>query len=346
LIAGESELVEQIDICEGEVVSLEGSGNEVYERFEWYKDGVLIEGATQDNLSIGEAGTYEVFGYNRKNCPAISNKVVIELPDLPVVLVNSVIVGCIIGQSVDVTSQIENYDPLTYDYQLTGNGLTLLNDEMKSITQSGFFELRIKQKNLDCYSDGIPVEVFIQTQELSVDFDFGVQGSGVKDEAGGGVFPSDIIQFTDLSDDRSVKWDWDFGDGSASTEKNPTHVFGKKGDFNVSLIITDRYGCQQSISKIVSITRSYRLMIPTGFTPKEDQNNTFLPKQKGLISLELLIFNTWGELIFQTEDLNTLGWDGTLNGKLLDAGIFIYRVNGETTDGEIVKESGKFRLIR
>lgn len=345
-LSGESELVDQLDICEGEMVSLAGKGNEVYERFEWYKDGELIEGATQSTFSTGEAGEYEVFGYNRKNCPAKSNKVVIKLPDLPVVLIDLAIVGCQVGQTVDVTGNIDGYDPETYDYQFTGNGLTLLNDELKTVAQSGFYELRVKQKNLECYSEAIPVEVFIQSVELSADFDFGVQGTGVKDEAGGGVFPTDIIQFTDLSDDRAVEWNWDFGDDSFSTEKNPTHVFGKKGDFNVNLIITDQYGCQQSVTKTVSITRSYRLMIPTGFTPNETQNNTFLPKQKGLVSFELLIFNSWGELIFSTNDLQTEGWDGKLNGKLLDAGVFVYRINGVTIDGEEVKESGKFRLIR
>ena len=313
---------------------------------EWYKDGELIEGASQNTFSAGEVGEYEVFGYNRKNCPAISNKVVIVIPDLPIALIDSVVVGCQVGQTVDVTGQIENYDPSAFDYQLSGNGLTLVNDEMKSVGQSGMFELRIKQKNLDCYSEGIPLEIFIQPVELTVDFDFGVEGTGVKDEAGGGVFPTDVIQFTDLSDDRAVEWNWDFGDGSRSAEKNPTHVFGKKGDFNVNLIITDQYGCQQSITKTVSITRSYRLMIPTGFTPNASQNNTFLPKQKGLISFELLIFNMWGELIFSTQDLETEGWDGKLTGKLLDAGVFVYRINGVAIDGEEVEESGKFRLIR
>ena len=345
-ISGEIEIVDQIDLCEGEVVSLIGTGNEVYERFEWYKDGELIEGASQNTFSAGEVGEYEVFGYNRKNCPAISNKVVIVIPDLPIALIDSVVVGCQVGQTVDVTGQIENYDPSAFDYQLSGNGLTLVNDEMKSVGQSGMFELRIKQKNLDCYSEGIPLEIFIQPVELTVDFDFGVEGTGVKDEAGGGVFPTDVIQFTDLSDDRAVEWNWDFGDGSRSAEKNPTHVFGKKGDFNVNLIITDQYGCQQSITKTVSITRSYRLMIPTGFTPNASQNNTFLPKQKGLISFELLIFNMWGELIFSTQDLETEGWDGKLTGKLLDAGVFVYRINGVAIDGEEVEESGKFRLIR
>lgn len=346
LISGANEIVDQIDICQSEMVSFVGSGNEEYERFEWFKDGVLIEGETQNTFTAGEAGEYEVFGYNRKNCPAISNKVTVALPDFPPIEVDSPIVGCLIGQVVDITSQISGYDPISYDYQLTGNGLNLINDELISVSQSGLYELRVKLKNLECYSGPISVEVFIQETELLIYFDFGVQGTGVKDEAGGGVFPSDIIQFTDLSDDRAIKWEWDFGDGSFSQDKNPTHVFGKKGDFNVILKIADEYGCQQSISKTVSVTRSYRLMIPTGFTPGEAQNGTFLPKQKGLVKIELLIFNIWGETIFRTEDLETEGWDGTLKGKLLDAGIYVFRLNGVTTEGEEVKESGKFRLIR
>lgn len=345
-IAGENEIIDQIDICAGEQVSFTGVGNEVYERFEWFRDGVLIEGAVQNSFSAVGPGEYEVIGYNRKNCPARSNKVTIDLPDLPALVIDSPIVGCVIGQAVDVTSQINEYNPLEYDYQLTGMGLTLLNDEMKSVLLSGMYEVRIKLKNLACFSDPVAVEVFIQEKELMIDFDFGVQGTGVKDDEGGGVFPSDLIQFTDLSDNRAIAWSWDFGDGSFSTEKNPTHVFGKKGEFDVTLVITDEYGCQQSISKKLSITRSYRLMIPTGFTPLESQNITFLPKQKGLVTLELLIFNLWGELIFKTVDLNTEGWDGTLNEKLLDAGLYIYRINGVTTEGEKVKESGKFKLIR
>lgn len=345
-ISGESELIDQIDICSGDVVSFSGIGNEVYERFEWFKDGVLLEGETQATYSTGEPGEYEILGYNRKNCPAISNKVIVSLPDLPFTVLESPIVGCSIGQTVDVASQISGYDPLTYDYQLSGLGMTLMNEEMKTVAQSGLFELRVKLKNLECYSEGVPVEVFIQEEELIAEFDFGVLGTGVKDEAGGGVFPSDVIQFTDFSDERAVKWNWDFGDGSLSEEKNPTRVFGKKGEFDVTLVITDKYGCQQTISTTVFITRSYRLMIPTGFTPTEPQNNTFFPKQKGLIKLELLIFNTWGELIFRTDELETEGWDGTLKGKLQDAGLYVYRVNGVATDGEAVKERGKFRLIR
>lgn len=346
LISGENEVIDQVDICPGEAVTFEGSGSEVYERYEWYRDGELIEGAVQATFSARDEGEYEIICYNRKNCPAISNKVKVNLPDFPSLDVDSPVVGCTLGQPVDLTAQIPDYDDSIYDYQLSGMGLILLNGELKKVAQSGNYELRGKLKSLDCYSDPVPVEVFIQEKELTVDFDFGVQDSGVKDDAGGGIFPDDVIQFEDLSDERAMKWEWNFGDSTTSEVKNPTHIFGKKGEYEVRLVITDKYGCQANVSKIVSITRSYRLMVPTGFTPTEPQNKTFLPKFKGLVQFELLIFNIWGELIFQSDDLETKGWDGTLKGKLLDSGLYVYRVNGVATDGEEVEESGKFRLIR
>ncbi len=345
-VSGVNEEINQVDICKNGSVVLEGRGNEVYERFEWRKNGELIVGATRSTFSASEAGEYELVGFNRNNCPAISNKVQVNLPEYPVLEVVSPLVGCTPGQSVDLTARIPDYNTSLYDYQLSGMGLILLNDELKTIEISGLYELRVKLKSLDCYSDPVSLEVFIQEKELSVDFDFEVQGTGIKDDASGGIFPDDVIQFTDKSDERAVKWEWDFGDGGTSSEQNPTHVFGKKGDFVVELTISDEWGCQESIEKTVSITRSYRLMVPTGFTPTEAENKTFLPKYKGLVEIELLVFNIWGELIFWTNDLNTEGWDGILEGKILDAGIFVYRFDGVATDGEKVSESGKFNLIR
>lgn len=346
LVSDVDETTEHVDICPGESVVLVGMGEESYERFEWYKDRELIEGAEGSTFTARVVGEYEVIGYNRRNCPAISNKVHIAMPAFPDSGIDPLVVGCAPDQPVDVTEHIPGYDATIYDYQLSGRGLLLMNDALESVEVSGEYELRVKLKSLECYSEPVPVEIFIQETELMSDFDFGVKGSGVKDELGGGVFPDDEILFEDLSDERAIGWEWDFGDGMTSQEQNPMHVFGKKGEFDVELIISDQYGCKESVVKTVSINRSYRLMVPTGFTPTAAENKTFLPKHKGLIRFELLIFNTWGELIFRSEDLETEGWDGTLEGTLVDSGIYAYRINGVATDGENVIDSGKFILIR
>ena len=87
-------------------------------------------------------------------------------------------------------------------------------------------------------------------------------------------------------------------------------------------------------------------MVPNAFTPTQEANKTFVPKFKGIASMELSIFNSWGELIFRTAALDTPGWDGNVAGQLQEVGVYFYSFVGEATDGEKVESNGKFRLIR
>lgn len=343
---GSAEESDVIRLCPDDEVTLEAVGEEDYFRFEWYKDEVLIESENQSTYLIAESGIYNVVGYNRKNCPAISENVIVDYPPFPVLTIDSPLVGCTPGQTVNVSEAILNFDLENYDYLLSGLGQTWENEEMYAVAESGIYDLQIKHKDLTCYSEIKSLEVIILEEELTANFDFVVEGTDIKGDDEGGIFPDDMIAFTDLSD-QAVSWEWDFGDGSSiSTEQNPLHVFGKKGSFQITLTITNSLGCEASFTKQLDITRSYRVMIPTGFTPLLSENNTFLPKFKGLISIEILIFNSWGDLIFQTDDLNTEGWDGNFLGELADSGFYVYRFNGVSTDGEKVTEAGKFRLIR
>ncbi len=40
----------------------------------------------------------------------------------------------------------------------------------------------------------------------------------------------------------------------------------------------------------------------------------------------LYIYNRWGELIFQSHDIN-MGWDGYINGALAAQGVYFWKVN-------------------
>lgn len=345
-VSGATQPQDELIICEGEYIKLVGEGDEVYDRFEWKKDGVLLEGAISQELELDVPGVYEVIGYNRNGCFAISNKIRVKWVDYPELNLIKPLVECLIGKTVDVGSFIAGFDLQRFDYRLVGEGLDLENEEFKEVSTSGQFELQVKPKGFTCYSDAFPVEIYIQEIPLEVNFDFGVLGTGIKDDASGGIFPDDVIQFTDASEARVVKWEWDFGDSTSSMEKDPTHTYGKKGIFDVVLRVFDQYGCQNSYIKQVSITKSYRLMVPNAFTPLELSNKTFVPKFKGIAAMELSIFNSWGELIFRTTSLDTPGWDGKVVGQLQEVGVYFYSFVGKATDGEKVESNGKFRLIR
>jgi len=66
----------------------------------------------------------------------------------------------------------------------------------------------------------------------------------------------DTIQFKDKSHDPDgsiVSWLWDFGDGSNSTEKNPTHQYADNGNYTVILTVRDNDGEQGEITKRITV---------------------------------------------------------------------------------------------
>ena len=69
------------------------------------------------------------------------------------------------------------------------------------------------------------------------------------------------IQFTDESTNNPISWLWDFGDGSSSTLKNPSHIYNSTGVFSISLTVTNNIGSDKKtrtdyISVIESNTKT------------------------------------------------------------------------------------------
>ena len=69
--------------------------------------------------------------------------------------------------------------------------------------------------------------------------------------------------------------------------------------------------------------------IPNTFTPDGDgHNQTFKPVfTSGFdpFNYEMLIYNRWGEIIFETHDV-TYGWDGTYALENCQDGVYLYKI--------------------
>ncbi|BAV04945.1 gliding motility-associated C-terminal domain-containing protein [Filimonas lacunae] len=61
--------------------------------------------------------------------------------------------------------------------------------------------------------------------------------------------------------------------------------------------------------------------------------------------IRLLIFNQWGEKVFETRNV-TEGWDGSFKGKLQPTGVYIYVADITLTNGKHVTKKGAVNLIR
>lgn len=57
------------------------------------------------------------------------------------------------------------------------------------------------------------------------------------------------VQFTDKSGGNPTKYVWDFGDGTSSTDRNPSHTYNQTGTYTVSLTVSNEFGSDTKTEK-------------------------------------------------------------------------------------------------
>lgn len=139
---------------------------------------------------------------------------------------------------------------------------------------------------------------------------------------------------------------WDFGNGSGDTFTHPSTTYPDPGMYNITLIAIDDKGCTDTVVKPINIEEEWYVYIPNTFTPDGDRyNNDWSISTVGVKSLEVNIFNRWGEIIFTSNDLN-FEWDGTYLGLYVPDGTYIYDVNFVTNSGRDRNLRGHVNVLK
>lgn len=154
------------------------------------------------------------------------------------------------------------------------------------------------------------------------------------------------VKFKNLSTGKYKSLSWDFGDTGTSTDSVPTHRYVKEGTYTVVLKLKDLDGCIVSFSKTIVIT-DYYLKFPNVFTPNKDGiNDYYYPKVLYISAVEVFILNKFGELLYESKDLEAKGWDGLYKGELAPIGNYVCKVRYTTLDGRVIDQSSAFYLGR
>lgn len=107
--------------------------------------------------------------------------------------------------------------------------------------------------------------------------------------------------------------------------------FPEIGSYPVTLIASNDYGCEDTITKIIKINPEFTFYAPNCFTPNGNSlNDKFLPMGMGWDTnvFSLSIFDRWGEQIYSTNDFSA-GWDGTYKskGEKVQDDIYVWKVH-------------------
>lgn len=114
-----------------------------------------------------------------------------------------------------------------------------------------------------------------------------------------------------------------------------------------TVIVTDDNGCSGQATVTIFVEAPCGSpMVPTIFSPNSDGNNDQLCVLGNCIEeMEISIYNRWGEKIFESMDQNDC-WDGTYRNKVVNTGVFVYKLRTVNTDGEENIQSGNVTLVR
>jgi len=158
-------------------------------------------------------------------------------------------------------------------------------------------------------------------------------------------FTSSVISCDNTG--QSFAWTFPGATPSSSSMQNPTGiVYNSLGTYNIKLVVTTPCG-KDSITQTITADKVCKdIFIPNVFSPNSDgQNEIFYIYGKGIKTFSFMIFNRWGEKIFENDDLSK-GWDGTFKSQKVNSGIYAYTFNAITLDGETIQRKGNITLIR
>lgn len=197
-----------------------------------------------------------------------------------------------------------------------------------TVSTSGVYSLTVKGCGISKTTD----EVEIIFNDILADFNPSVVTGNTPLE----------VTFANLSSENSISYFWNFGDSISSELKNPTHNYIARGEYLVSLIAKNDVGCvDTAFYKFIKVTENNYLYIPNSFTPNDDGlNDSFFPKASTLLSYRCLIFNRWGELVFESNDIKQ-AWNG-LNAT--DA-VYVYKMKVTFSDNTTEEYTGTVTLL-
>ncbi len=185
-------------------------------------------------------------------------------------------VGCEVPFSVQFTNT--TVDGVSWAWEFGDGSTSTQQDPSHTYTSAGTYTVRLVATGANGCSHTRTRTDYIDIQLPTVAFTANVRE---------GCIPL-AVQFTDQSSANNgiVGWSWDFGDGSSSTVRNPSHTYTTVGVFDVTLTITTASGCTRTVTypqyirageqptvEFTATPRQTCLFFPVSFTDQSSQGD-------------------------------------------------------------------------
>lgn len=156
-----------------------------------------------------------------------------------------------------------------------------------------------------------------------------------------------LFEVVDAEDCVDCQFNWDFGDGTAGTGASLSHGFDGVDQYTVVLTVVSPQGCTGQ--NYTTITSPPLIYIPNSFSPNGDGiNDIWRAVGSSIREIEIYIFNRWGDVIFEANDVNT-PWVGDAYNSMntfIPDGTYSYLIKVKGFNREAQEYSGNITLFR
>lgn len=163
------------------------------------------------------------------------------------------------------------------------------------------------------------------------------------------IEPGASVDISASSNNQNVTYQWSPANVVADPNAAATTATVQQ-DTWLFVTVTTAEGCSSVDSVLIDVVitecNEENVFIPNTFTPNGDGKNDVF-RVRSIIPLEsmtLIIYNRWGEKIFESNNQNA-GWDGTFNGELAASDAYGFYFSGKCGDN-IFERKGKITLLR
>ncbi len=302
----------------------------------------LPAGVTGDTVGTNYiiSGTPTVPGTFNYTVTAVSTACIVDSYFTGVITVGSDTINAISSNIKQDICLGQSIDPIKYILSGTATGASIIPSPANG-GLSGSYDLITKEfeiTGVPTSAPGVPVTYTVITsggcaQGVAV-ANFTVLVVNPQAEFSAdleeGVAPL-YITYTNTSNTDATQFNWIFGDGNVSADKNTGNMFVTPGSYTTTLIASYDGGiCPDSATVVIDVEE---FTVPTVFTPNSDsKNDLYKIKTIGLAEIDVKIFNRWGTQVASWDQLDGY-WDGTSESTDVDCPEGTYFVVVKIIDG-------------
>ncbi len=344
----DSLLIDAENVCQGSTSNIEASYQGTLGPYTYTWNNGLPSGNGPHSVTILDTTIYSVTVTDQCNNQVVNQRTIFAYP-YPTIRNNGLLSGCQ-PFSLSLSDSATNPDVDFYQWEM-GDGTTYNTPSINhTYNEANTFVIQLSMASIYGCTTNFDTTALVTVHP--------------KPQANCSATP--IITDTDNPDvtfttDFYSSYFWDFGDLSTqadtSISKTDVYTYQDTGNYLAQVYVATEFNCKDTCEVIVRVNPAISIKTPNVFTPNPNgpnggvydktnpSNEVFFPFTDYVTEFHMLIFSRWGEIMFETFDIN-IGWDGYYKGKLAQQDTYMWKIKATFIDGQQKTLTGDVTLVR